>query len=98
MISHGEIEQLLKSIDTNVRRIADALIDQPPPKIESGQAYTRKQAALLLGVSTWTVDRARHDGQLIEAERIGERSVRITGESILRFNQREESRRQVLKL
>ena len=94
----AEIETLLKSIDTSVRRIADALIVQSPPKIESGQAYTRRQASRLLAVSVWTIDQAREDGRLVEAQRIGKRHVRITGESLSRFQQGRAGARKVMRL
>lgn len=94
----ARIEILLKSIDTSVRRIADALSIQSPPKIESGQAYTRRQASRLLNVSVWTIDQARRDGRLIEAQRIGNRHVRITGESLARFQQGRAGTRKVMRL
>ena len=92
------IEILLKSIDTSVRRIADALIVQSRPKIESGQAYTRRQSSRLLNVSVWTIDQARKDGRLVEARRIGNRHVRITGESLARFQQGSAGTRKVMRL
>ena len=92
------IEILLKSIDTSVRRIADALIVQARPKIESGQAYTRRQSSRLLNVSVWTIDQARKDGRLVEARRIGNRHVRITGESLARFQQGSAGTRKVMRL
>lgn len=92
------IEILLKSLDTSVRRIADALSVQSPPKIEPGQAYTLRQASRLLNVSVWTIDQARKDGRLVEAQRIGSRYVRITGESLARFQQASADTRKVMRL
>ena len=92
------IEILLKSIDRSVRRITDALIVQSPPKVESGHAYTRRQASRLLNVSVWTIDQARKDGRLVEAQRIGSRHVRITGESLARFQQANAGTRKVMRL
>ncbi len=94
----ARIETLLKSLDTRVRRIADAVSVQSPPKIESGQAYTRRQASRLLNVSVWTIDQARKDGRLVEAQRIGSRHVRITGESLARFQQGSAGTRKVIRL
>ena len=86
------IHNLLISIDRRLALIADNVTDNPSPTIiNSDQSYTRRQTARLLGVSTWTVDRARKDGLLVEARRVGKRDVRITGESILEFH-RESSR------
>jgi hypothetical protein len=83
------ILSLLISIDRRLALIADSITDNPSPTvIHPNQSYTRRQTARLLGVSTWTVDRARKDGLLVEARRIGQRDVRITGESILEFHQR----------
>lgn len=53
--------------------------------VDPHRAYTRTQAARLIGMSTWTIDRARKQGLLAEARQIGHRDVRITGESLLKF-------------
>ncbi len=92
-----DVVALLRSIHSDVERIAAAMSRTPQP-IDSTRSYNRQQTAHLMGVSVWTVDRARRDGQLVETERIGERDVRITGASILRFHRHSESRRQILKL
>ncbi len=83
-----QIIDLLHSIDRRLATVAGGLGNDLPPSINPHQSYTRRQTARLLGVSTWTVDRARKDGLLIEARRMGKRDVRITGESILEFHQR----------
>jgi hypothetical protein len=93
------IEGRLVSIDRHLSKMRSATVDAPPPPIDPQQSYTREQTARLLRVSVWTVDRARKDGTLVEARRVGQRDVRIVGESILRFH--EAARRapvQVLKL
>lgn len=86
----NEICQLLAAIHAEVVRIADANCASIPVA-SAHQAYTRTQAARLLGVSTWTIDRARKQGALIEARRIGERDVRITGESLMEFVKESEA-------
>ena len=95
-MSEGVV-QLLQSID---RRLVDLLADS---QLRNGgdpqKAYTRQQAARLIGVSTWTIDRARKQGLLIEARRFGQRDVRITGESLVRFmNERESASAHVRKM
>ena len=77
---------MIRSIAHSLRRIADALSHHTAPEISPVQSYTRRQAARLLNVSAWTIDRARKEGLLAEAERIGQRDVRITGASLLRFH------------
>ena len=79
------VNQILQSIDARLERIVEVLDGAPPTSIDARQAYTRTQAARLLGVSVWTINRARKTGELIETRRIGHRDVRITGESMLRF-------------
>lgn len=59
--------------------------------IDINRAYTRTQAARLLGVSTWTIDKGRKAGLLAEARRIGQRDVRVTGESLVRFMKEREA-------
>lgn len=83
----NSINTVLKDLARNVRRIADAVCCQPPPEVQSGQAYTRKEAARLLGASVWLIDQARSSGELVEAETIGVRDVRITGASLKKFIQ-----------
>ena len=94
----NDITAVLQSIARDVRRLANRLDGMERERIVPEQSYTRREAAGVLRVSTWSIDKARHDGQLIETERIGERGVRITGESLLRFHRHSESRRQILKL
>jgi hypothetical protein len=82
-----EMIELLRSINGHLSTITHTITDAPPPAIDPQQSYSREQTARLLGVSVWTVDRARKDGSLVETRRIGQRDVRITGESILEFHQ-----------
>ena len=82
-----EVIGLLRSIDQHLAVMSSAVVDAPPPTIDPHQSYTREQAARLLRVSVWTIDRARKDGSLVEARKIGQRDVRVTGESIMRFHE-----------
>ena len=81
----ADILDVLQSIDKNVKRIADATPCQLAPEIRPSQAYTRKEAAQVLGTSVWTVDRARMTGKLTDAEGLGPRHIRITGRSLMVF-------------
>lgn len=87
----GQVVSLLAEINERLATITKTLTAAPPDAINPKQAYTRTQAALLLGVSTWTIDRARKQGLLIETRRIGQRDVRVTGESLLEFMKEQES-------
>ena len=60
-------------------------------RIEADQTYTRGEAAAILGVSTWTVDRARKDGRLVDVDRLGARYVRITGDSMMKYMNKSET-------
>ncbi len=51
--------------------------------IDANGTYTRQETARILGVSLWTIDRARKDGLLVEVKPIGVRYVRITGDSLV---------------
>ena len=94
-----EIAAVLELIDTRLARIERAFANPKPESIDGGRAYSRRQAARALSVSTWTIDKARKEGLLIEARRIGQRDVRVTGESIVRFmKEREFASVQVRKL
>ena len=86
MTASQEIIALLRSIDRRLTVITEILGNDTPAAVNPNQSYSRTQTARLLGVSTWTVDRARKDGSLVEARRIGQRDVRLTGESILEFH------------
>jgi len=88
VIEFQTIIALLRSIDRRLAMIVDNNSDTPSPIVNPNHSYSRAQAARLLNVSTWTVDKARKDGLLVEARRVGKRDVRITGESILEFHQR----------
>lgn len=91
IVPSARVVTLLESID---RRLQVALRTQQETNvapINPHQAYTRKQAARLLGVSTWSIDRARKQGLLIETRRIGERDVRITGVSLMAYMQEREA-------
>ena len=74
-------DQILRSIEAHVARIVEVIDGAPPESIDARQAYTRAQAARLLGVSTWTIDRARKTGALVEARRIGQRGSFLHGTS-----------------
>lgn len=86
-----QVVALLDSIDGRLT----AALNQTTRSVEGDgvdpdKVYTRRAAAMRLGVSTWTIDRARKDGLLIDVERIGVRYVRITGASIARFKRERE--------
>lgn len=76
-------------------RLHEMLRDQkaasPIARADPHHSYTRRQAAHLLGVSVWTIDKGRKEGLLIEARCIGHRAVRITGHSLLKFMAARES-------
>ncbi len=86
-----EIATVLEVIDKRLARIERAYADPKPESIDGGRAYSRRQAARALAVSTWTIDKARKEGLLIEARRLGKRDIRITGESLVRFVKERES-------
>lgn len=86
----NEFHQLLASICGNIARIAEVICENPPA-INPRQAYTRTQAARVLGVSVWTIDKGRKEGLLVEARRIGQRDIRITGESLLAMMKNKET-------
>jgi len=81
-----QIIGLLASIDRRLARIADAVCETPPGAVDPNAAYARAEAARLLGVSVWTIDEGRRKGLLVETERLGQRDVRLTGESLARFH------------
>ena len=81
-----EIIELLRSIDRRLALIANCNTDNSSPTVNPNHSYSRAQTARFLNVSTWTVDKARKDGLLVEARRVGKRDVRITGESIMEFH------------
>ena len=85
---HQEIISLMRSIDSRLAQIAQGVCNDELPPIHPDKAYTRQQAARLLSVSTWTIDHARKSGLLSEAERVGNRDVRIAGDSLVRFHRR----------
>ena len=80
-----EIATVLEVIDKRLAQIERAFANPKPESIDGGRAYSRRQAARALAVSTWTIDKARKEGLLIEARRLGKRDIRITGESLLTF-------------
>lgn len=83
-----EALELLRAIHSSVQRIARAIADDRgggQRAAVASQAYTRKEAAQRLRTSVWSVDRARKAGLLEESEQISERHIRITGQSLLRF-------------
>ena len=86
-----EIAAVLEVMDKRLARIERAFATPKRESIDGGRAYSRGQAACALGVSTWTIDRARNKGLLVEARRIGQRDVRITGESLVAFMKEEET-------
>ncbi len=87
----GQVVSLLEEINERLATIAQTLTATPPDAINPQQAYTRAQAARLLGVSVWTIDKGRKAGLLVEARRIGRRDVRITGVSLLAFMKKTEA-------
>ena len=83
-----DVVALLRSIHSDVERIARALADDRGAgqrTAVASQAYTRQEAAQILRASVWTVDRARKAGLLEESEQISARHIRITGQSLLRL-------------
>ena len=86
-----EIAAVLEVIDERLARIERAYANPKCESLDAHHAYTRTQAASLLSVSTWTIDRARKQGVLLEARRLGQRDVRITGESLLVFMTQREA-------
>jgi hypothetical protein len=83
---HKAILNLLVSIDRRLMLIAEDIADaSSSTEINSQHAYTRGEAARLLSVSVWTIDKGRKEGLLVDARSVGKRDVRITGESLLRF-------------
>ena len=83
---------LLETVAHRLQELLRARHDASPVvDFNSQQAFTRTQAARLLNVSVWTIDRARKQGLLIEARPIGKRDVRITGDSLIAFMQKKEN-------
>lgn len=80
-----EIGRILLGIDQRLAQIATAVAMPAPAPINDRLSYTRRQAATALSVSVWTIDAARKKGLLRHANPLGIRDVRITGESLLRF-------------
>lgn len=86
-----QVISLLRRIDGRLCSIAQAVAASTPDAINPQQSYTRTQAARLLAVSTWSIDKGRKEGLLIEARRIGQRDVRITGESLMACMKKKET-------
>ncbi len=84
--------QLLIKIDGHLAFIAGALRATPAEAIDPNRAYSRIQAARLLGVSVWTIDAARKEGLLREAQRLGQRDVRLTGQSLVRYQHERQAK------
>ena len=87
----GQVVSLLEAINERLGTIAQTLTVSLPVAISPQQAYTRTQAARLIGVSVWSIDKGRKEGSLVEARRIGKRDVRVTGVSLLRFMKERET-------
>ena len=87
-----EIIAILHRMDGRLAAISEAIADSPPEPISPHLSYSRRQAARLLHVSTWVIDRARKAGLLKEAQRLGQRDVRLTGVSLLRFQRERHTR------
>lgn len=90
-----DVVETLSAISSSLARIEQAVCQGAPHAIEPNAAYSRQEAARVLGVSVWLIDRARADGRLMDAQRLGQRDVRITGESLVRFQRERESRARV---
>jgi len=89
-----EITRLLRSIDGRLAGIAKESSKPSSIRLDPHRSYSRSEAARLLGVSTWTIDKARKLGLLKETARLGQRDVRLSGESLLVFqHERQEQRR-----
>lgn len=87
----SQVLALLRRIDERLVRIEEALGSSSPTAIRPERAYSRAEAARLLGVSATTIDRARQGGLLTEARKLGKRYVRITGESLREFQKENEA-------
>ena len=74
---------LLETINRRLREVLRGQATSQVAPIDLNQAYTRTQATRLLGVSTWTI--------LLEARQIGQRDVRVTGESLAAFMKKREA-------
>lgn len=91
--------RLLASIDGRLGRIERALATPTPELLDARRSYSRRDAASALGVSVWSIDRARREGLLCETRHLGPRDVRITGESLLALmQQKQASSGRVLKI
>jgi len=84
--------RILQSIEAHLARIVEVLDGAPPTSIDAHQAYSRTRAARLLGVSVWTIDAARKEGLLREAQRLGQRDVRLTGQSLVRYQHERQAK------
>ncbi len=87
----GRVATLLESIDRRLQEVLRGQTTSSVAPVHPDRVYTRTQAARLLGVSTWTIDRARKQGLLVEARRVGQRDVRITGESLVALMKKTEA-------
>jgi hypothetical protein len=97
-MDYNEISGLLHSINERLGQIV-AMMSDNAPEINPNRAYRRRDAARLLGVNVWTLDRARRKGLLENALPLGKRDVRITGASLLRFQSgSRKTKVQVLRL
>ena len=83
---------LLIEIHERLASVAEVLRATPAEAIDPNRAYSRIQAARLLGVSVWTIDAARKEGLLREAQRLGQRDVRLTGQSLVRYQHERQAK------
>lgn len=91
-MAYQEMIEILRRVEGHLAKISIAVTDQAPPPIDPGLSYTRRQAARMLGVSVWLIDAARKEGLLREAEKLGQRDVRLIGESLLRFQHERQAK------
>lgn len=89
-----EVERLLTAIDRRLQRIESGVKENKAEVIDEARSYSRRQAAAALGVSLWTIDAARKRGELRLTNPIGERDVRISGKSLIKFQREREARQQ----
>ena len=97
-MDRNEMVRLLRSIDGRLARIAREADKPPSIHLDPNSAYSRREAAHLMGVSVWLVDRARKRGDLIDCQKLGERDVRVTGHSILAFLTVRQGKSKVLRI
>lgn len=89
----------LASIEKRLVLLSEAVGHSHLLPVNPDRSYSRQQAAHFLNTSTWTVDRLRKTGALLDAPKLSPRSVRISGDSLCRLlKQRQVAEIEVLKL